>query len=57
LKSAYNEVHCAVQEKMDAEYGAPLRLALPFPLLADKQARDGGAKGASHVTCKEVVHL
>jgi hypothetical protein len=37
LKSAYNDVHCAVQEKMDAEYGAPLRLALPFPLLAGKQ--------------------
>jgi hypothetical protein len=46
LKSAYNDVHCAVQEKMDAEYGAPLRLARPFPLLPDKQAKDCGGKGA-----------
>lgn len=45
LKRAFNDVHCAVQEKMDAEYGAPLRLALPFPLLAGKQVV--GDKGAS----------
>jgi len=31
-KRAYNQVHQALQEKMIIEYGAPLRLAEPFPL-------------------------